>query len=575
LSTDSASTRPGEAPRLESTTADRSTEAESPIAIETADSGPLIAAATTGAPPDRDSEGRGELRVTARSSTAFTIGAIVNGVLQFVFVVLITHTIDQRDAGALFEAMAIFAIGSNAAELGADTGLMRMMPIFHQQRRNDMRRLAQVAIGPALIVSALVGGLVYLFAPQLSNVFVHHASHAGTTTDLRVMALFIPAATGSTVICAGIRTWSARQPVLLTNFLVPLARPVLFAAFIAVGANAELAAFAWTIPLVAVLVLSAVALATHLGRQRPGPATTEGSVSSYRSIALQFWKFSLPRTFGAIFQILVTYIDLLLVGAYMSAKSAAAYSVASRYVLYSTFALSAVVSAVSTQLSRLMNARRYEKANAVYSSSTWWAAMASWPPLLVLAIFSPMFMTIFGHGYRIGVSALTIIALAMVVNVGTGPNGLLLLMAGRSSLNLLLQSLGLVINVGLNIWLIPILGLPGAAIAWTATILVTSSLASLILWRSFGITPFGRGYAIVCLAAGGCFGVLGLMFRLVFGTGVTTFAVFAVVSSCLYVAVVYRSRDALNLDAFESLYSRFQLHGQHLRSKKGSKQPTS
>jgi O-antigen/teichoic acid export membrane protein len=574
LPTDSVPARLHDAARHRSKVDDRSSAAGPAVSTEATDNDQLIETVASAA-PDRDPEGRGELRVTARSSTAFTIGAIVNGVLQFVFVVLITHTIDQRDAGALFEAMAIFAIGSNAAELGADTGLMRMMPIFHQHRPKDMRRLAQVAIGPALIVSALVGGLVYLFAPQLSDIFVHHASHAGTTTDLRVMALFVPAATGSTVICAGIRTWSARQPVLLINFLVPLARPVLFAIFLAIGVNTELASLAWTIPLVVALVLSAVALAAHLGRQRPGVATTEGSVSSYRSVALEFWKFSLPRTFGAIFQILVTYIDLLLVGAYMSAKSAAAYSVASRYVLYSTFALSAVVSAVSTQLSRLMNARRYRKANAVYSSSTWWAAMASWPPLLVLAIFSPMFMTIFGHGYRIGVSALTIIALAMVVNVGTGPNGLLLLMAGRSSLNLLLQGLGLVINVGLNIWLIPVLGLVGAAIAWTATILVTSCLASLILWRSFRITPFGRGYAIVCATAGGCFGVLGLMFRLAFGTGFTTFVVFAVVSCCLYVVVLYRAREALNLDAFESLYSRFKLQGQHLPSKKGSKQPSS
>jgi O-antigen/teichoic acid export membrane protein len=503
-----------------------------------------------------DGGARGELRVAARRGSAFTLGGFFNGFLQFAFLALITHTIAQRDVGALLEAIAIFTIGSNVAELGADSGLLRMMPIFHRRRPQDLRRLANVSVGPALVASCIVAVLVYIFAPQLSDVFVHHASKPETSDDLRIIALFLPISTVATVISAGLRTWSARIPVVLNNFLVPFARPVLFTMFLIVGVNAKLALIAWGVPTIAVLVLAALALDRHIRETLVDTAVAGVEPAPYGAVALEFWRFSLPRTFGAMFQVFITYIDILLVGAYRTAGSAASYSVASRYVTFSTFALGAVVSAVATQLSRLMDGRDYDKVNAVYKSATWWTAAASWPPLLVLAVFSPLFMTIFGHGYRSGAGALTILSLAMLVTIGTGPNGLLLLMSGRSGLNLAIQGLGLAVNVGLNVWLIPILGLPGAAIAWAATILVTCFCASFILWKSFRIQPFGRGYLAVVLAAGGCFGALGLIARAAFGTGVVTFVVFAIVSCSLYAGALFKARRVLNLDAFGAAFSR-------------------
>lgn len=516
-----------------------------------------------------DQEGWGELRVAARRGSAFTIGGFFNSFLQFGFLALIAHVIDQHDVGALLEAIAIFTIGSNVAELGADSGLLRMMPVFHRRRPQDLRRLAVVAIVPALVASTIVAVLVFLYAPQLSDVFVHHASKPRTSTDLRITAVFLPISTGSTVVCAGLRTWTARLPVLLNNFLVPLGRLLLFAGFLLFAANASLALIAWGVPTIGVFVPALFSLARHI---RETPVDTEqaqgADVASYRDIALEFWTFSLPRTFGAIFQVLVTYIDVLLVGTYLSAKSAAPYSVASRYVIVATFALGAVVAAVAPQLSRLMDTEIYARVNAVYKSATWWTAAASWPPLLVLAVFSPLFMTVFGHGYKEGAGALTILSLAMLVSIGTGPNGLLLLMAGRSSLNLVIQGIGLAINIGLNIWLIPVLGLAGAAIAWTATIVVTCVLASAILWKSYRIEPFGRGFNVVFVAAGVCFGVLGILTRLVVGTGLAAFIPFAVVSCSLYGSVLYRERATLNLDAFSAALGGFGSKGRGRRSGK-------
>src|SRR5205807_1479166 len=63
---------------------------------------------------------RSDLRVLARGGSLSLVGTIVNALLGFVIVILITRGQGARGAGILFEAIALFTILSNTAELGAD-----------------------------------------------------------------------------------------------------------------------------------------------------------------------------------------------------------------------------------------------------------------------------------------------------------------------------------------------------------------------------------------------------------------------------------------------------------------------
>jgi O-antigen/teichoic acid export membrane protein len=439
------------------------------------------------------------------------------------------------------------------------------MPVFLRRRPQDMARLARVALIPALLTSTVAAVAVFIYAPQLVPIFVHHAHRsrsiaAGTTTDLRILACLIPAATATTVAVAGVRAWTAKVSVLINSVVIPLARPLLFGGFLLIGMTARLATLAWALPVGAGALIAVYSLVARI-RSEPRYREAVRAHSNRRPIAREFWSFSVPRTFGAVFQILISYIDVLFVGGLLSSRDAAAYSIASRYIVYGTFALQAVSMAVAPQLSRLIDARHRDGLNSVYQSSACWAMVASWPVLIVLAVFAPLFMSIFGAGYGIAASALSVLALAMLVNTGTGSTGVLLLMSGRSGLMLAFLAAGLGANVGLNLWLIPAHGpfggLVGASIAWMVTILIMAIGPTIAIWRINGVLPFSRGWVVAALASGACFGILGLATRLVFGVRVVSFAVFAVVSTAAYAAVLFKWRQDLNVDAFGSLFGRF------------------
>ncbi len=73
-------------------------------------------------------------------------------------------------------------------------------------------------------------------------------------------------------------------------------------------------------------------------------------------------------------------------------------------------------------------------------------------------------------------------SLAMLVNLGTGNVTVVLLMGGKSSWGAINTGAALIVNIGLNLLLIPHLGILGAAIAWGASIVVDNVAA----WLSCG-----------------------------------------------------------------------------------------
>ena len=73
--------------------------------------------------------------------------------------------------------------------------------------------------------------------------------------------------------------------------------------------------------------------------------------------------------------------------------------------------------------------------------------MLSWPAYLLLAVFAPGFLLLFGDGFADGAAPMAVLAVAMLVNVGVGLVQTLLLMSGNSRRHLFATVGGLALNV--------------------------------------------------------------------------------------------------------------------------------
>ena len=174
---------------------------------------------------------------------------------------------------------------------------------------------------------------------------------------------------------------------------------------------------------------------------------------------------------------------MLLTAALAGPADAGVFGAVGRYVLAGQLAMQGLRVAVSPQLSRLLGRGERAAAAAVHRQLTTWGLVLSWPVYLLLAVFALAFLQLFGPEFTAGVPAMTVLALAMLVNTGVGNVQSLLLMGGRSGLHLVATVAGLTVTVSLGLWLIPAHGATGAAVAWAAGI-ATENLAAAGFARS-------------------------------------------------------------------------------------------
>ncbi len=106
------------------------------------------------------------------------------------------------------------------------------------------------------------------------------------------------------------------------------------------------------------------------------------------------------------------------------------------------------------------------------------------------------------ESYSSGRYVFMILGLARIYDMYTGLNSIILSSSKRYRTDLLLSFLLIALTIGMNILLIPKWGMNGAAAATMITLVIFNSMRLWIVYRFFGIHPFGRGDIWVLLLGG-------------------------------------------------------------------------
>ena len=493
---------------------------------------------------------RSELRTLARGGLISLGGTISHGVLGFLLVVVVTRGLRAGGAGVFFEAIALFTILSNTTELGVDTGLVRTIPRYLAlDRTQDIRRVLGVALWPVVAVGMALGVGMFVFAPQLSRIFVRNAAHRDEAVlYMRLLAPFLPLQSLTTVTLAGTRGFGTMVPLFVVeNFGKPALRPVLVLLSIALGLGGVAIALAWALPVALGFPFALLTLFLFLRRAEGPDRFLLGTVRCARDLASEFWRFTAPRGLAGVFQVTILWFDVLLVGGLRSTREAGIYAAASRLLLVGTFAGAALRLAIAPQLSSMLTRRDQGGARGLYQVSTWWLMSLAWPFYITVAVFSPFLMRMFGPEFVEGQTALFILCCSALIGSATGSVDTVLLMGGKSSWNFINTMVALGLNLLLNLLLIPRFGMTGAAIAWGVSLVVNNVAPLIEVWALLLLTPLGRGFPVVARGAMICYGALGFVVRHIFGMSLLSFTLFGLVATALYLELLSRYSHVLEV----------------------------
>lgn len=503
--------------------------------------------------PGADTEHRGHLEKLARRGSASVLGAAASSVLGVLLVVIVTNGFSPAVAGTLFASTSMFLILESIALLGTDTGLVRWLPTqLAAGRAADLPRTLVVSTVPVVAASIALAVGLYAAAPAAAPHLVGAGAASTMTVMLQALALVLPVAALHDVTMAATRGAGSMRPTVLVDNVGRLGLQALavLGVYLAGGGPLALAA-AWSLPYAPGLAAGSAWLRILLAR-RP---TTGETPTSWRSLAREFWSYTAPRAVARVTQTGLKRSDIVLVAALASPAEAALYTAATRFVVLGQLFVQAVQQALAPHLSSLFARDETAAATSVFQAATRWSMIAAWPLYLVLAAFAPVLMGVFGAGYGVASDVVVILALTMLLATACGPVDSVLLMSGRSWLSLGNNTVALIVDVVLNLLLIPAYGVRGAAISWSVAIVVRNLLPLVQVRRHLGMWPVTPATVRVAGGALACLGVAGLV---VAGTGfpLAVDVVTVGVGTLLYLWCVWSWRAALGLDAFSSALRR-------------------
>jgi O-antigen/teichoic acid export membrane protein len=277
-------------------------------------------------------------------------------------------------------------------------------------------------------------------------------------------------------------------------------------------------------------------------------------------LARDFWSYTAARAVSGAVIMVWRRFDVLLVAALSGPADAAIYTAATRFLVVGSLAIQAVQLTVSPQLSRMFARRDVDGARQIYYTSTLWTMTFSWPLYIVCASAVSLVIPVFGARYTAGASSVVVLSAAMLIATACGSVDAVLLMSGRSLLSLGNAVLTLAVNVGLDLWLIPRLGILGAATGWAISIALRNVLALIQIQKLMHMWAFSRYSAAVSAASVACFAIVpGL---LTWTDAPNRWLVASLVlGAAAYLTWAYRYRVSLRLDTFAAAFTRRKLAG--------------
>jgi O-antigen/teichoic acid export membrane protein len=400
--------------------------------------------------------------------------------LGFLSNLLVARLYGAAWAGTFFLGVAIVTVCATIAQLGMHLPLMRMVAVATEGRDGSAVR---ALLRKASLLAFTTGAAFTIFILATAEFAGRILSDASLPMMLRIMGLAIVPYSLVLLIAAGFM--SIGRPALAElNHRIGFQLGFIALIVILVGREDGLVlGISFSITYWLLLIL---------GRWQWSRATrSEASPSSIPSAALL--RPAIPILFASTIQLVITYSDTLMIGFFMSSDSVGVYGTAIRVSTTMALVLGAAASVFGPRFAALHQRGDSAELENLARRVARGCGLVALPLLAVFLIFPKPVMSLFGPEFVSGSTALMILAVGQFVNVASGLVGLLLAMTGHEKRLLQATAVSALLNILLNLILIPRLGIEGAAVATAASLILINVLYAYLVRRELGMSVVGIG----------------------------------------------------------------------------------
>lgn len=415
-------------------------------------------------------------REIVRGASVALLLKLLAGALTFGLGLVVARTLGAHGAGLYFLASSVVVIAGVVGRLGLDLSLLRFTAAgaavedWPRVEGAYRRGLRVCLVGSALTSVAVLWGAPWLAVDVLDE--------PALTVVLRWMALAV-------------------VPLALYNIHAQLLR----------GLD-RIAWFLWVVGVVhpAVTIVGVILLASALGVRGAAISYLCGAIVA-AALGKWLWKratpmlsdvtgdvstrtlldTSIPLFWVALMNQAVVHAPLIVLGLWVGAEEVGIFGVATRTAALTSFVLSAVNAVVAPRFGALHERGQREQLSRTVRFATTLMTAVALPLLVVMLVFPGWIMGIFGSEFVDGGPVLAVLAIGQFFNVALGSVTYVLIMCGEERITRDIAVLSAVVIVGLNVLLDPYLGVMGAAIATSVTLILNNVIGAVYIKRRLGI----------------------------------------------------------------------------------------
>ena len=188
-------------------------------------------------------------------------------------------------------------------------------------------------------------------------------------------------------------------------------------------------------------------------------------------------KYSIPIAFSTVSLYLLSSIDIFVIKYYEGSTNVAFYSVAVKVITVIAVAINAISLSVATDIAYNFTNKNFDELRKILKKSGQIIFYFSLISSLFLFLFCQPILCVFGNQYLASSTAFIILLAGNLIMSISGNTYIYLLMTNKGMIMVKLLLLSVLINLSLNLILIPRFGIEGAAIA---------SITAIIFWNFLG-----------------------------------------------------------------------------------------
>lgn len=484
---------------------------------------------------DEEKNFEGSLKLIAKSSVIVFIGIFLSKVLSYAYRVIIARQIGPEAYGLFSLAVMLSGWIIVIATLGLNEGVLRYVSLFRGKQETGKIQYVIKASAMLLVVAGVLGGVIlYLSAPFLSIEIFHNES---LIIFLRIFSFVVPISVVGNVFLPTLRAyeeigWYSFISNILTNVLHVLSLILL----IILGFGIKSIPLSYFIGTFFVFLTAFIVCKHKI--PRIFKATKINSKTKSR-ILKELISYSWPLLFvGAIWRVF-SWTDSFLIGYFKNASDVGIYNAALPIALLISFS-----SQLFLQLFYPLINKEYAKGNKevikqLSQQVGKWIYALILPLFVLLLIFPETILNIlFGPEYIGASNALRILSFG-VLFISLFEISLRVLNMEGSSKKILVDIISIaILNLILNIILIPKYGISGAALSTTISFISLSIIVGIQAYRSQKIVPLRRKMLNISFAAVIPLIILLIIKKLV-EINIISFIILSIFFSMLYVLFVF------------------------------------